>query len=78
MCIRDRTGNEGNVAVFSDLGVAKLSKLAEYEVQGRNGKGLKTFQWAKSNANGTSPVSYTHLDVYKRQMEEIHARIIYC
>ena len=23
-------------------------------MQGRNGKGLKTFQWAKSNANGTS------------------------
>lgn len=52
-----QTGNEGNVAVFSDLGFAKLSKLAEYEVQGRNGKGLKTFQWAKSNANGTSLVA---------------------
>ena len=38
--------------MFSDLGFAKQSKLSEYDVQGRNGKGLKTFLWAKGNANG--------------------------
>ena len=45
--------DEGYVAVFSNNGFAKQTRLSEYEVQGRNGKGLKTFMWAKGGANGT-------------------------
>ena len=48
-----QTDGQGNLAIFSELGFAKQSKLSEYEVQGRNGKGLKTFQWAKGGANGS-------------------------
>ena len=48
-----QTDGQGNLAIFSELGFAKQSKLSEYEVQGRNGKGLKTFQWAKGSANGS-------------------------
>lgn len=48
-----QTGEEGYVAVFSDSGFVKQTRLAEYDVQGRNGKGLKTFLWAKGSANGT-------------------------
>ena len=48
-----QTDGQGNLAIFSELGFAKQSKLSEYEVQGRNGKGLKTFQWAKGGTNGS-------------------------
>ncbi|MBS6510698.1 MAG: DNA topoisomerase 4 subunit A [Clostridiales bacterium] len=48
-----QTDGQGNIAIFSELGFAKQSKLSEYEVQGRNGKGLKTFQWAKGGTNGS-------------------------
>ena len=48
-----QTDGQGNLAIFSELGFAKQSKLSEYEVQGRNGKGLKAFQWAKGGANGS-------------------------
>ena len=48
-----QTDGKGNIALFSDLGFAKQSRLSEYDVQGRNGKGLKTFQWVKGNANGS-------------------------
>lgn len=44
-----QTGDDGNVLVFSDAGFGKQSRLSEYEVQGRNGKGLKTYLWAKGN-----------------------------
>lgn len=47
-------GEDGNVLVFTDAGFGKQSKLAEYEIQGRNGKGLKTFQWAKGNGKHLS------------------------
>lgn len=39
---------EGYVAVFSNNGFAKKTPLSEYEVQGRNGKGLKTFSGQKA------------------------------
>ncbi len=51
----------GYVAVFSNSGFVKQTRLAEYEVQGRNGKGLKTFLWAKGGANGTKLVAAHYL-----------------
>lgn len=43
----------GEVVVISDRGYAKRSLLLDYDIQGRNGKGLKTFDFRKTGANGT-------------------------
>ncbi|TLS53175.1 DNA gyrase subunit A [Paenibacillus antri] len=50
-------GDEGEVLVLSDLGYAKRSLLADYNVQGRGGKGIATFEFkegkrVKPNGNG--------------------------
>jgi len=47
-----QTAEEGNVFTFSNAGFAKQTPVSEYEIQGRNGKGLKTFFWMKNAANG--------------------------
>jgi len=44
---------EGSVVAFTDQGFAKQTRIGEYEVQGRNGKGLKAWQWMKNGANGS-------------------------
>ena len=38
----------------------------------RYGLGLYVDLQAEKTATGTEPVSYTHLDVYKRQVEGLH------
>ena len=43
--------------VFTEQGFGKETDIGEYEIQGRNGKGLKTFFWTKSGANGTRLIS---------------------
>lgn len=40
------------VFVISDRGYGKNSLLLDYEVQGRNGKGVKTFDFKKNRSNG--------------------------
>ncbi len=45
--------DEGEILTISDRGYAKRSLLFDYEVQGRNGKGLKTFDFKKNGSNGT-------------------------
>ncbi len=45
--------DEGEILTLSDRGYAKRSLLFDYEVQGRNGKGLKTFDFKKNGSNGT-------------------------
>ena len=45
--------DEGELLTISDRGYAKRSLLFDYEVQGRNGKGLKTFDFKKNGSNGT-------------------------
>lgn len=57
----------GEVAVFSDTGYMKKTMLSEYEVQGRNGKGQKTFIADKNSAGSVlvagsyfnSPAAFT-------------------
>ena len=44
---------EGELVLISDRGFGKRSFLFEYEPQGRGGKGLKTFDFAKRGGNGT-------------------------
>ena len=50
----DQIGDEGELIIVSDRGFGKRSFLFDYEVQGRNGKGLKTFDFKKNGSNGTS------------------------
>ncbi len=45
--------DEGEVLTITDKGFGKRSPMFEYELQGRNGKGLKTFDLKKNGANGT-------------------------
>ena len=40
------------MVVVSNNGYAKKTSIAQYHVQGRNGKGLKTITFAKSKVNG--------------------------
>lgn len=47
-----QTGEEGELLVLTDRGFAKRSFLFDYELQARNGKGLKTFDFRKNGANG--------------------------
>ena len=46
-------GDEGELIVLSDRGFGKRSFLFDYEQQGRNGKGVKTFDFRKNGSNGT-------------------------
>lgn len=45
--------DEGELLTVSDRGYAKRSLMLDYDVQGRNGKGLKTFDFKKNGSNGT-------------------------
>lgn len=47
-----QTDDDGQIIVISDSGYAKKSMLLEYEIQGRAGKGLKTFDFKKNHSNG--------------------------
>ncbi len=47
-----QTGDQGAMVVVSNNGYAKKTPIAQYHVQGRNGKGLKTITFAKSKVNG--------------------------
>ncbi|MDD3400488.1 MAG: DNA topoisomerase 4 subunit A [Eubacteriales bacterium] len=63
-----QTGDEGELLTVSDRGFGKRSFMFDYELQGRNGKGLKTFDFKKNGSNGsrlafvsvvTSPYDFT-------------------
>ena len=53
--------DEGEVLTITDKGFGKRSPMFEYELQGRNGKGLKTFDLKKNGANGTCIAVVLHL-----------------
>ncbi len=44
---------EAEVLTITDKGFGKRSPMFDYDLQGRNGKGLKTFDLKKNGANGT-------------------------
>ena len=48
-----QAGDEGELLTLTDRGFGKRSFLFDYDVQGRNGKGLKGFDFKKNGANGT-------------------------
>ena len=47
-----QTLDEGEIVLMTDRGYAKRCFVFDYDVQGRNGKGLKTFEFRKNGANG--------------------------
>ncbi|MBR0081738.1 MAG: DNA topoisomerase 4 subunit A [Clostridia bacterium] len=53
VCFAAETNDEGELITVSDRGFGKRSFLFDYEVQGRNGKGVKTFDFKKNGSNGT-------------------------
>lgn len=55
--------DEGEVLVITDRGYGKRSLIFDYELQGRNGKGVKTFDFKKNGGNGTMLVSAMHVTV---------------
>ena len=46
-------GDEGELIVLTDRGFGKRSFLFDYELQGRNGTGVKTFDFRKNGSNGS-------------------------
>ena len=60
-----QTPDEGEVFVLSDRGYGKRSLIFDYEIQGRGGKGLKTFDFKKNGSNGYEIVSAFHVTVPK-------------
>lgn len=53
VCFFEQIEEAGEILVLTDRGYAKRSFVFDYDVQGRNGKGLKTFDFKKNGSNGT-------------------------
>ena len=49
----EQMGDEGEILTLSDRGYAKRSFAFDFDLQGRNGKGLKTFEFKKNGSNGS-------------------------
>lgn len=69
----EQADDEGEVLVISDRGYAKRSFLFDYEVQGRNGKGLKTFDFKKNGSNGARVAAAFHVkEPFAFMVEQFH------
>jgi DNA gyrase subunit A len=53
--------DDGELLTVTDKGFGKRSPMFEYDLQGRNGKGLKTFDLKKNGASGTCIAAVMHL-----------------
>ena len=49
-----QVGEDGELLTISDRGYAKRSFIFDHELQGRNGKGLKAFDFKKNGSNGAA------------------------
>ena len=66
-------GDEGELIVLTDRGFGKRSFLFDYELQGRNGKGVKTFDFRRNGSNGTRIVyAGTVKDPFTLVVEQRH------
>ncbi len=61
VCYAGQLPDEGELLVITDRGYGKRSFLFDYEVQGRNGKGLKTFDFKKNASNGNCIAAVFHV-----------------
>ena len=69
-------GDDGEIITVSDRGYAKRSFVFDYELQGRNGKGLKTFDFKKNGSNGTCIAGALHVkEPYDIIVEQRHGSI---
>ena len=69
-------GDDGEIITVSDRGYAKRSFVFDYELQGRNGKGLKTFDFKKNASNGTCIAGAMHVkEPYDIIVEQKHGSI---
>lgn len=67
--------DEGEIVTMTERGYAKRSFVFEYEVQGRNGKGLKTFDFKKNGSNGTRIAAAMHVTMpYPFIVEQFHGQ----
>lgn len=57
----DQVPEEGELLCVSDRGFGKRSFLFDYDLQGRNGKGLKTFDFKKNGSNGNCIAAVYHV-----------------
>ncbi len=75
----DQIPDEGEILTISDRGYAKRSFVFEYEIQGRNGKGLKAFDFKKNGSNGTRVAAAMHVTVpYIFIVEQLHGTRTAC
>ena len=67
-------GETGDLLLVSDRGYAKRSMVFDYDIQGRNGKGLKTFDFKRNGSNGTKIVYAAFLDGddFDIEVEQLH------
>lgn len=71
--------DEGEILVLTDCGYAKRSFAFEYELQGRNGKGLRTFEFKKNRSNGTRIVAAFHVRApFRFVVEQFHGTKTVC
>lgn len=52
VCCCLQADDEGELLLITDRGFGKRCFLFDFELQGRNGKGLKVIDWKKNNSNG--------------------------
>lgn len=71
-----QVGDDGEIVTVSDRGYAKRSFVFDYDIQGRNGKGLKTFDFKKNGSNGTCIAGALHVkEPYNIIVEQKHGSI---
>ncbi|MBR5804743.1 MAG: DNA topoisomerase 4 subunit A [Clostridia bacterium] len=59
----EQVDEEGELLVITDRGYGKRTLLFDYELQGRNGKGVRTFDFKKNGSNGTKIASALYVTV---------------
>ena len=74
-----QVGEDGEVLTISDRGYAKRSFVFDHELQGRNGKGLKAFDFKKNGSNGTAIAAALYVrEPYNFTVEQKHGAVILC
>ena len=57
----EQMAEEGEILIISDRGYAKRSFVFDHDLQGRNGKGLKAFDFKKNGSNGCRIAAAFHV-----------------
>ena len=74
-----QVGEDGEVLTISDRGYAKRSFVFDHELQGRNGKGLKAFDFKKNGSNGTAIAAALYVrEPYNFTVEQKHGAVTLC